>query len=283
MDSTNDYLICPVCLEYAEDAVENTCCHAIFCEACIQSLAGKPCPSCRESQIISTPSTLARRMIGVMQIDCPLGCPTKVPRSEIKSHIKTCPNKEYICSVPNCQFKGKKTEFLEHVNSSHQDIMLQTFVFDDAKALSLLSLSYKSTVSSKINILKATDEFIDPIKATPNAKGREARLGTTGKFYCQGPLEKGCKCCDGYCGPCTGCNCTACMELDVKRRRLPVGYLVNSEGFTVRKGEKLFYCGRRFAEPEKHWDGYCGPTNGKNCESCEALLAASSTRYKTLL
>jgi hypothetical protein len=55
---------------------------------------------------------------------------------------------------------------------------------------------------------------------TPNAKGRNARLGENGKYYCGGPLEGPCDCCNGYCGPENGCNCSACMQLDIKMRCL---------------------------------------------------------------
>jgi hypothetical protein len=55
-------------------------------------------------------------------------------------------------------------------------------------------------------------------------------IGTTGKYYCQDSLGIKCECCDGNCGPTNGDNCIDCMELDIKMRNLPKGYLLNSEG-----------------------------------------------------
>ena len=58
----------------------------------------------------------------------------------------------------------------------------------------------------------------DRIGKMVNGAGRAARLGASGKYYCAGRLETKCSCCDGYCGPENGCNCTACMRLDIASR-----------------------------------------------------------------
>lgn len=56
------------------------------------------------------------------------------------------------------------------------------------------------------------------------------------------------------------------MELDVTHGRdLPLGWLVNRDGFAARKKDGLFYCGRRVLEGVSNCDGYCGPNNGPNC------------------
>ena len=36
-----------------------------------------------------------------------------------------------------------------------------------------------------------------------------------------------CACCNGECGPTNGCNCTYCMEVDIKQRKLKKGFFVN--------------------------------------------------------
>lgn len=48
-----------------------------------------------------------------------------------------------------------------------------------------------------------------------NDKGREAKLGENGKYFCGGILGTNCMCCNGYCGPSNGCNCSSCMKLDI--------------------------------------------------------------------
>ena len=35
-------------------------------------------------------------------------------------------------------------------------------------------------------------------------KGKDSIIGTTGKYYCGGPLLGKCMCCNGYCGPTNG-------------------------------------------------------------------------------
>jgi hypothetical protein len=72
-------------------------------------------------------------------------------------------------------------------------------------------------------------------------------IGYTGKFYCGGHQET-CNligCCDGTCGKTNGCNCRACMQLDVTARSLPPGFLVNKEGRACRVTARnnLVYCG----------------------------------------
>ena len=117
-----------------------------------------------------------------------------------------------------------------------------------------------------------------------NSSQRQARIGQYGKYYCGGRLEGNCTCCDGYCGTDTGCNCRACMQLDLKARLLPKGYLVNKDGKIVRRGEGgLFYCGAKVLVGVRNCDGWCGPTNGPQCNSCRTITAQATTRYAPLL
>ena len=53
-----------------------------------------------------------------------------------------------------------------------------------------------------------------------NAYGRTSRFGDVQRYYCGGKLETNCDCCDGNCGPDDGCNCKACMKLDIESRFL---------------------------------------------------------------
>ncbi|KAI8811045.1 hypothetical protein BJ742DRAFT_148760 [Cladochytrium replicatum] len=81
------------------------------------------------------------------------------------------------------------------------------------------------------------DPQMDLIVPKTNLAGRISRLGSTVKYYCGGQTgqtensacvnsnHSGCK--GGICGPTNGCNGLPCMELDIKIRRLPPGFLVN--------------------------------------------------------
>ena len=115
-----------------------------------------------------------------------------------------------------------------------------------------------------------------------NKNGDKSVAGENGKYYCgNGNLQ--CECCDGSCGPDDGCNCSACMELDVQTRGLTHHYLVNRNGdpSEFNTSEDRFYCGKKAtAWHNRAWDGYCGPNNGPQCDNCEILQSQSKTRYQ---
>ncbi|KAL8607282.1 hypothetical protein ACOMHN_047613 [Nucella lapillus] len=50
-------------------------------------------------------------------------------------------------------------------------------------------------------------------EALYNSAGALAKKGSTGNYYC-GMKVLSCQCCDGSCGPNTGCNCPPCQQLD---------------------------------------------------------------------
>ncbi|CAF1388294.1 unnamed protein product, partial [Didymodactylos carnosus] len=127
--------------------------------------------------------------------------------------------------------------------------------------------------SSNVDKPNMTLKTNDRIERSINDGGRYARLGSSGKFYCEGPLNTYCSCCNGKCGPTNGCNCVHCMKLDVEKQKLSHGWFVNSDGASARKSvqTKLFYCGRRVLMGVLGCDGYCGPTDGPNCQACQKL------------
>jgi hypothetical protein len=125
--------------------------------------------------------------------------------------------------------------------------------------------------------------FDDRLERTRNKFGRYARLGSSGKFYCGGELDgPRCSCCNGRCGPSNGCNCSGCMLLDVQKRQLPHGWLVNREGASARcsrENPTKFYCGRMVMTHDRRTDGYCGPTDGEQCNACLKLNEQQFRRY----
>ena len=120
----------------------------------------------------------------------------------------------------------------------------------------------------------------DPIGVRTNAKKRTARLGENGKYYCGARHE--CACCNGFCGLTNGCNCDACMRLDVEARGLPQGHFVNRTGAICRLSEGKMYCGLKIGQKSFKWDGYCGPTNGPNCQACKILQLQAPVKYQAV-
>jgi len=265
-----DELKCAICLDIAENAVETSCCHHIYCQECLQEYANNQvfstCPECR-SLFNILPSQLARRMIGNLLVCCPYeGCDSQITRSNVEDHKLLCQYRDIKCTAPNCQFDGNNEAFLNHLVSVHKKDLLK----NSQKLFSFLDEIDSSPASTNKSKL-------DPIIERNNSRGYSARLGYTGKYYCGRSLDFTCSCCNRNCGPGNGCNCTGCMKLDIEARKLPKGFLVNREGFVCRKGTTgQFYCGRKMQTYDPRLcDGYCGPTNGPSCGSCRIINSIS--------
>lgn len=96
------YLDCGICLEVADQPVETTCCHNIYCEICITEAksAKDCCPSCRRAHFQFTVNYLARRMINSMQVPCPYKCGSYLTSADLGQHKKKCGHNPYSCPDP---------------------------------------------------------------------------------------------------------------------------------------------------------------------------------------
>lgn len=279
-------LSCAVCLEIATLPVETSCCHHVFCRLCVESLAA--CPTCRASPMQAKQSVVLTRMVDALPAKCPRGCPAVLTRGALAAHERACPNAVLACSM--CELSAQRPKMLEHLVAAHGDRVLECMpLFSSAAAAG------RASEEPSVHMADAP-AFQDPSAAAAAARapidvlsvgrggGRRVRIGRTGKHYCGGRLPGSCGCCDGRCGPTAGCNCLACMELDVAARRLPRGYLVNGDGRTARKGDTgKFYCGAAVMQGVLLCDGYCGPTDGPNCPACVALDRVAARWYPHLL
>lgn len=99
----------------------------------------------------------------------------------------------------SCAARVKVNDFGKHCFECHEDLIRNCF--DKSKHDSLASAWESKTA--------------DQIGSIVNLNDSDATLGQTGKYYC-GNTADACKtCCDGHCGPDSGCNCRACMLIDV--------------------------------------------------------------------
>jgi hypothetical protein len=197
-------------------------------------------------------------MVGNIEKPCEY-CQEMFQRANLKSHMEVCIEKPIVCILAGCSFSGIKEATLNHLITAH--------------AKELTSENYKIVPRNNSNEPSSSGDLI--CRKT-NSFGRHARLGETGKYYCEGRLDTGCRCCDGYCGPTNGCNCTACFRLDLSSRNLPRGYFINKLGYPVRKGEvwlgrQRYYCGRKCMPRNTQTDGWCGDDDGENCVDCKII------------
>ena len=145
----------------------------------------------------------------------------------------------------------------QHIKQNHKDSLIERFDVSCQKALRKKSSGY----------------YVDRIAPKKNLRGANARIGGTGKFYC-GQHSETCSlggCCDGVCGTANGCNCRACMLLDVEARSLPPGFLVNREGRACRVSAKqnVVFCGG--ASTVGFAGLRCGPNEGSQCDACKRM------------
>ena len=259
-------LKCPVCLDLCEDPIETGCCHKLLCKSCMEKLENK-CVYCRRECNI-TASVIAKRMINSLPHTCE-HCQSKISRGDKIEHALKCGKIPIVCPV--CKIKNNKETIFIHLTENHKEELMKNLnTFIDS-----FNVENASVRKDKISI-----------NSQKNGNGLMARLGESGKYYCGAGLDGArCYCCDGFCGLSNGCNCLSCMELDIKSRNLPRGWLVNPAGFNARKFDEngFYYCGRRVMTTNMDCDGYCGPTDGPNCDDCKRLDKTSRTRYNLLI
>ena len=112
--------------------------------------------------------------------------------------------------------------------------------------------------------------YDQPEDLSHNRRGAQVTLAENNKFYCGEPLLD-CRCCDGRCGPSSGCNCPDCMLLDVAARGLPRGHLVNRDGeISQRAANGHYYCGKTVSgglgAPFS-----CAAVGERQCRACRSL------------
>lgn len=264
MNNLESNFACSICLnEYCKDAVECVTCHNIFCKICTISLDNKKCPLCRKlTEFID--SHFARRLINSLQTECE-DCRQKLTIGEINKHKEICVETVLQCSL--CNERYRKCDYLSHLTASR---LLQ--IIDKLSSINSI-IAEKEATLVRFSIDTQINQYSQTI----------AKLGETGKYYCGGRLDFVCNCCNGSCGPDNGCNCSGCMELDIKSRGLPKGWLVNREGYASKKSIEngRFYCGRKVISSSHN----CGSPSllSFNCASCKKLDSQSNAGYSRLI
>jgi hypothetical protein len=258
-------LKCPVCLDYAEEPMECQFCNHIFCKNCIigsdqSKVKITLCPMCRKESNYKE-SAFAKRLLGNLPIACPNDCSTNISRNELKGHLTKCPNKNYSCNIVECNYQGKKLDFIQHIVSQHENDILNKFDKFSGQNTQKLYINTPSIQSSQLplekeinfNLLEIDDSnAINSNNSFKNSKGDLVSVGQTGIFYCTKRLGFNCGCCDGNCGPDNGCCCKACMDLNIHIRNLPKGNMVNKEGRVAKWTRCSYFCGVEYEKETKN-------------------------------
>ncbi|XP_065054194.1 uncharacterized protein LOC135682995 [Rhopilema esculentum] len=257
-DAMFSHMVCSACGGIPEDAVETSCCHNVFCAACLQALADQACSFCNSNFLICI-SHVTRRIVGTLPTQCShSGCTETMPKSSMKEHIANCQYRPSRCLFKECNEVCLQKDLSQHLFKVHEDEVIRCVV--------------------KCN----ESEELDRMATEKNENGDACHRGKTGKFYCGKPLDDPeCSCSGAQCGPETGCNCNACMKLDVVTQSLAVRTYVNRMGHPSKQSTKNenFYCGRMVLKGTSRKDVCCGPKRGKSCSACRELQGLVKTRY----
>jgi hypothetical protein len=201
-----------------------------------------------------------RTLINQIEVTCKL-CKEKYLLLEEQNHYKLkCPYFNLI-KCRYCPQEVPKDQIVKHTRLEHED-KLDTII-EEIYANPAPLLDPKK-------VLKEREHYLAQI-------GRSPQLGSSGKFYCGSKLDgPKCGCCNGYCGPTNGCNCSECMKLDVMRLGLPRGYLLNTDGKVCWKEGNHFVCNSLTYYPGNRCN------EGNWCNSCQNMLSVQA-RYEDLL
>ena len=158
-------MVCSACGGIPEDAVETSCCHNVFCDACLQALADQACSFCNCNFLICI-SHVTRRIVGTLPTQCShLGCTETMPKSRMKEHIAVCQYKPSKCLFKECDVVCLQKDLSQHLFKVHEDEVIHCVV--------------------KCN----ESEELDRTATEKNENGDACHRGKTGKFYCGKALD----------------------------------------------------------------------------------------------
>lgn len=272
MDDNLRIIECAICYSYPLSAQELNCCEQIICKLCLDQITVREekCPLCRKLGYKADPVRGAlRRLIESMSIPCPNNCGLTIKIGNVTDHNKLCPNKPVVCKF--CRQEFKTNAFFEHLQSVHV-VEVTSLCGQNGDSNSTNVNSDSSSFSQTSGDLKS----LFPVRNNANSV-IHPKLGTTGKFYCGKRLDIDCGCCNGYCGPTNGCNCSHCQKLDIQFRRLGPGFYVNSQGAMSYRDSSTFsstfYC-MRISEFPRQQNVSCDGVSQNTCRSCRGLNSA---------
>ncbi|MCQ2820371.1 MAG: hypothetical protein MJ252_24150, partial [archaeon] len=145
-----NYFKCNFCREIISDVYESECCGKLYCSHCIGSLINSKCTLCGKMLRFSK-NHFAERLLHSIKVNCKYGCGKILTYNQMKIHLLSCEKKNYECSFPNCNFKGKKKETLIHLTSCHSSHLLILMENHDFFKNSILKITKDENTQEKEN------------------------------------------------------------------------------------------------------------------------------------
>ncbi len=160
------YFICPKCNLIIDNPYELQCCGLLYCYNCIKY--NKPnkeiCPKCCRLSSFRQ-NSFVKRISNQMILHCTFNCGGRFPFTEIRKHMTSCNNREYICNIcikntTGCKsiFKGKKKEFLVHMVEAHEKDILN--INDRYKEITTYIENKKEEENKKNNYKNSINEDV---------------------------------------------------------------------------------------------------------------------------
>lgn len=236
-------LMCPICIDYADQPVECVMCGNIFCKVCVgfgnnQTIV-KRCPMCMKDAHFKE-SLLARKLLNNIPVKC-TNCETVLTQGELKLHLTKCLPSLLECN--KCRQKIKDQDFVNHVVSNHSQEIIDTFT---AKS------NMKQMISREISLSLENLSISKIIKIDKNIHTNKFRqLAENQVYYCGNKSDVICDCCDGCCGPTNGCLCRECMIFNCQIRNLPSDSLINEKGRPAKYMGDSYYCKAAITKKDK--------------------------------
>lgn len=104
------YLMCLKCKLVIENPYELECCGSLFCYNCVKfDNISKRCLKCNKKSEYRQ-NSFVKRILNQMQLNCGFNCGKKFSSIEIRSHMKNCEMREYVCNI--CENKGISSNFI---------------------------------------------------------------------------------------------------------------------------------------------------------------------------
>lgn len=128
LDEIIENFRCHICHEFPAHPYESVCCGIIYCLNCVP-LTKYTCSNinCYETEKKSKPffSVFCEKTMKKLTLSCKHeDCNQTISLNNYTKHLFLCEHKVCECKIGSCKFKGKKTDFNNHLINNHSKEIL---------------------------------------------------------------------------------------------------------------------------------------------------------------